>query len=858
MEGALMRVGVVLLLIVLLGGFGAFAQEGSAEPLDGSGETGVPAPAAPDAEAAGPGGTWYQGKPIRDIVFEGLRSIKASELDGVMEPFIGEIFSDDIFWEIHGRLYALEYFDSITPSAVPADASGSAVIIRFRVTERPTVSRIVFSGAAAIPRGQLLDTVSIKVNDVANQAKLRMDETALAAKYLEKGFPDVRVSSLMQPNKNGTVQIIFYITEGEKVTIDEINFEGNGVFSARTLRGQISLKPKGGLFNDGAFQEAKLTADITAITQYYRDRGYIDAEVTDVVREPRRDEKGNNNLVITFRVYEGRIYTFGGIVFEGNEIFSEEQLNALVYSKIGETVNARRVDADLQRVMGLYAENGYIFNSIIPSPSRDTVTGVLSYRISIVERGRAHIERILIRGNEKTKDQVLLREIPLEAGDVFSRAKLMEGHRNLMNLQYFSSVIPDMMPGSSDSLMDLVFTVEEQPTTDVQLGVTFSGSSDPDAFPISGLIKWNDRNFFGYGNIVGVELNASPDTQSGSLQYTQRWLFGLPLSGGFDFTVRHSKRQAAMDNVAPFFNGDEEEAYPDGFDSYDDYYNASKYPPSWALMDYDQWSLSLGFSTGYRFLTFLGNLGLGGGLRTGFVENIYDAAIFRPFDPVLRDGNNEWINANSLWASVSLDQRDVYYDPSNGYYGIQRFGYNGLFSYEREHYLKSDTKAEFFLTLFNLPITDNYSFKAVFGAHSGLSFILPQIGYSRPQVEDANKLVIDGMFNARGWTDERLNRGLALWENWAEIRMPIVPGILALDWFFDAAVVKETPEAFFKDMSMADMRFSFGGGLRFAIPQFPFRFIFAKRFRVIDGELEWINGNMGNLDFVISFALSTY
>jgi outer membrane protein insertion porin family len=839
MEGALMRVGVALLLIVVCGGFGAFAQEGSPE------------------EGAS-GGTWYQGKPIMDIVFEGLRSIKASELNGVMEPFIGQIFNDEIFWEIHGRLYALEYFDSITPSAVPADAGGSSVIIRFRVTERPTVSRIVFSGNKAISRGQLLSAISLKTNDIVNQAKLRMDEAAVLAKYLEKGFPDARVSSAVQDSKNGTVQITFSVVEGEKLTIAEILFEGNSVFSARTLRGQLSLKPKGGPFNDGAFQEAKLTADRAAITQYYRDRGYIDAELADVFRETRRDEKGNNNLVITFRIQEGRIYTFGGFAFEGNEIFSDEQLGALVYSKTGETVNARRVEADLQRVMGLYAENGYIFNSIIPGENRDTAAGVLSYRISIVERGRAHIERILVRGNEKTKDKVLLREIPLEPGDVFSRTKLMEGHRNLMNLQYFSSVIPDMTPGSSDNLMDLVFTVEEQATTDVQFGMTFSGSADPDAFPISLLLKLNDRNFFGYGNIVGVELNASPDTQSGSLTYTHRWIFGLPLNGGFDLTVSHTDRQAAMDTVFPFFNGDEAWAYPDGFDSRSEYEALSKYPPDWALMDYEQWSISLGFSTGYRFLTALGNLGLGGGLRTGFVQNIYDSAIWRPFDPVLRDGNNQWINANSLWASVSLDQRDVYYDPSRGYYGIQRLGYYGIFAYEREHYLKSDTKAEWFFTLFNLPITDTYSFKAVFGLHSGLSFLLPQLGFDRPEIEDSNKLVIDGMFNARGWTDQRLNRGLAMWENWAEIRMPIVPGILALDWFFDAAVIKETPEVFFQELSIEDMRFSLGGGLRFAIPQFPFRFIFAKRFQVVDGAVEWKTGNMGNLDFVISFALSTY
>ncbi|GHT82732.1 outer membrane protein assembly factor BamA [Spirochaetia bacterium] len=842
-----MRVRAACILIFLLGGLGAFAQD----MPENSGD------ASPD---------WYQGKPIKDLVFDGLQHIKASELEGVVSSFIGAAFNDDVFWEIHGRLYALEYFESITPSAVPADAAGTAVIIRFKVVERPTISRITFTGNNKIPRGQLLDVVSLKLKDVANQAKLRMDETALVNKYLEKGFPDVRVSSQVRPAADGTVQITFFIHEGEKLTINEILFEGNTVFSNRALKGQVSLKPRGviGIINDGAFQEAKLTADRAAITQYYHDRGYIDAEVTDVFREAKQDEKGNNTLSITFRVHEGRIYTFGGVTFEGNEIFSIEQLTALIYSKTGDTVNARRVEADLQRVMSRYAENGYIFNSIIPHESRDTSAGVLSFRISIVERGRAHIERIIVRGNEKTKEQVLLREIPLEPGDVFSRTKLMDGHRNLMNLQYFSSVIPDMVPGSSDSLMDLIFTVEEQPTTDVQLGITFSGSSDPNAFPVSVLAKWNDRNFMGYGNMVGAEVNASPDTQSGSLEYTQRWLFGLPLSGGFDFTVRHTKREAAMDNEAPFFfNGDDGYGYPDGFNSYDDYVSHSKYPYDAYLMDYNQWGLSLGFSTGYRFTTFLGNLGLGGGIRTGIVKNIYDAGIFRPFDPVLRDGNNHWINSNSIWTSVSLDQRDVYYDPSKGYYGIQRFGYYGILPFEREHYIKSDTKAEYFHTLLNLPITDNYNFKVIFGIHTGVSFILRQPGYFNeelPVIEDANKLVVDGMFTGRGWTGERLNRGMALWENWAEIRLPVVPGILALDMFFDAAAVKPTVPSFFNDFQMENMRFSLGGGIRFAIPQFPFRFLVAKRFVVNDGVVEWQKGNMGGtgLDFVISFALATY
>jgi len=818
---------------------------------------------------------WYEGKPIKDIVFTGLKHVKASELEGLMEPYKGRPFDELLFNEIQGKLYALEYFDLINTSAVPADFTRNEVILRFAVTERPMVSRINFVGNSGMRRTELNDTVMIRVNDVINQAKIHVDEQAIINKYLEKGYPDIKVRSETRVSGDSTIILTFFITEGEKIAIEEFRFEGNAIFSNRTLKGQLTLKAKT-LINPGAFQESKLIADRAAITQYYHDRGYMDAEVIDVTREINKDAKGNNKLILTFKIYEGRIYTFGGITFGGNLIFSDEQLSALIRSKPGETINARRVEADLQSVADLYYENGYIFNTIGREERRDPAAGVISYYIPIVERGRAHIENIIIRGNVKTRTSVILREIPLEPGDVFSKTKVMEAWRNLMNLQYFTMVAPETPPGSADSLMDLVFVVEEQPTTDLQFGLTFSGSADPEAFPISGLIKWNDRNFRGTGNQLGAELNGTFDSASLALNYNQRWIFGMPLSGGFDFTVQWSERKAAMDNNPPFFHGDEEYAFPDGFASYAEYQSAGKLPPDDFLMGYRQWYLSFGFSTGYRWSTAAGNLFLGGGIRTGFILNNYDNAIYTPFDPALRDGNNRWTPKNSLWLTLSLDQRDLYYDPSKGYYLYERFGIYGLLGEpEREHYLRSDTKVEQYFTLLNAPITEKWSFKLVLALHSGITFIFKQPGRDAdkltPVMEDANKVSVDGMFTGRGWSGEYRNKGLILWENWMELRIPIVQGLLAWDFFFDAAGV-ETEQGYYfgtngagkPNFTIENMRFSFGGGLRFTLPQFPFRLSLAKRFRVINGVIFWEQGALfrnadnpaSGIDPVISFAIS--
>jgi outer membrane protein insertion porin family len=501
----------------------------------------------------------------------------------------------------------------------------------------------------------------------------------------------------------------------------------------------------------------------------------------------------------------------------------------------------------------------------------DNHANILSYTINIVERNRAYIESITIIGNEKTKTDVILREIPMEPGDVFSKTKILDAMRNLYNLQFFSVIIPDTLPGSAENLMDLVFTVEEQMTTDVQFGLTFTGIDNPEAFPISGLFEFKDRNFVGSGNEIGVNLNSSiVDSSKLVLNYDHRWVMGLPLSLGVDFTVEYSKLQAAMANRRWWFNGDEAESFPDGFNSYDAYIKYNKLPPSEYLMNYYRWYISLGLSTGYRWTKSLGILGLSGGMRFGVIKNSFDE-IFKPFDPVLRAGNNRWTPRNSLWSTVSLDSRDIFYDPSSGYYMSERMGFYGILNNELEHYIRSDSRAEYFLTLFDFPVTNKWRFKSVLAMHAGISFLFKQPFRDETVVEEANKLAIDGMFTARGWNDIYREKGFTLIDSWVELRFPIVRGILAFDLFFDAAGV-ESEQGYYLGKNSAgesnfkidNFRFSFGGGLRVTLPQLPIRLSIAKRFYFQDGEFKWQPGTLGGdesnprkgVDFVFSFVLS--
>jgi len=819
---------------------------------------------------------WFTGKPINDIQFSGIKNISLSELEALVFPYKGRIYNEDLYTEILTKLFALNYFVHIDVSTQRAD-NGNKVTLVFTVTEFPIVSKVIFTGNSGVRSRDLLEVISTKASDFHNQVKIRADIEAIKKKYIEKGFPNANVTVTETPSGNSSVTVTFVISEGTKITIKSIEFQGNTKFSNSALKGQLSLKAKTRL-KDGAFQESKLLADIEAINKYYHDRGYIEASVKDVTRTFDSDDKGTQ-MNLTFLIEEGGLFTFGGVNFEGNVIFTTEQLNKLIYSKKGEIINLTKIMTDLQRVTDLYLENGYFFNTMERITHKDEQTNTVSYTFSIVERGRAYVEDIVVVGNEKTKTDVILREIPLEPGDVFSKTKIMDAMRNLYNLQFFSMVMPDTQQGSAENLMVLVFNVEEQPTTDIQFGFTFSGSADPESFPISGLLKWNDRNLVGSGNQIGAEINTSVvDTTSISLNYLHRWILGLPLSGGIDLTADFSKRFATMNNSSPFFNGDETNyAFPDGFQTYDEYIANDKLPPKDYLMEFKQWYISLGFSTGYRWNTFMGIFGINGGTRFGIVKNIYDNTLYRPFDPAIRSGNNEWLPKNSFWLSTSLDQRDIFYDPTKGYFLYDRVGFFGILNNEREHYIRNDLKMQYYHTLLNIPVTEKWNFKVIFAVQAGLSTIFKQPGRTDldPSVpipiEDVNKLAVDGMFIGRGWKNEYRNKGLLLLDNWLELRIPIVTGILAWDFFFDAAGVETMQGYYFgineygnSNYTIDNLRFSFGGGLRFTIPQFPFRLALAKRFRFIDKEFTWEPGELfGNpenpktgLDLVISFVLS--
>ncbi|HBB42725.1 MAG TPA: outer membrane protein assembly factor BamA [Treponema sp.] len=795
---------------------------------------------------------WYYGKAIRTVSFEGLKNVKSSDLEGITSGFIGKPFSDEVYEDILNRTFALDYFENLKDIRVtPADGTFEtcrSIDVILVVEEYPVITRIRFTGYHQIRLADLKDAISSAEKSVYNEAKRFMDERALRDLYIEKGFTEIKISSKAEQNADGYI-VTYEINEGQKTVVKEITFTGNTVVSAATLKGKLSLKEVG-LFQKGSFQESQLEQDSKAIVAYYKDHGYVDARVVNyTVDTAYNEEKNRRELTICFNIQEGSKYMFSGVTFEGNKVFSTEELSALVRQKPGETYNETRYQETAMAVQFKYYDNGYTSNQFQSQMVKDSDAKTIGYNIVIQENSRSHIENIIIRGNTKTKDEVITREIPVESGDIFSSAKINTALRNLYNLQYFSpnSIYPEVSPGSEEDLIDIVFNVEEQSTTSIEFGLNFSGVNDPDQFPISLYAKLQDSNLFGTGRTASIGLNLATTDQSVSLGYGQNWMFGLPISTSLSLSYSHSTNNDLRSYVTP--DGE----VNNGF-----------------YMEYESHEFNFTASLGHRWTPDWAILTLTGGLSSSLINNVYDSSIYTPYSTTVSNYNAKFEPKNSLFAAFSMDGRNINYDPTDGWFVSQRLGWYGLVPREMfggqwgetEFYLRTDTKAERYFTLVNHPFSEKWSLQLILMLYSGLSFQFPVEGTA---IKQSNQLYMDGRFNARGWTMTGTSAGYgrALWNNTVELRMPVVPGILAVDLFFDASVLKKTPGDFFTDLfNSNDWYFSYGPSVRFCIQQFPLRLLFVNTFQIKDGQFvcETATGDpttwAGAWHFVLSFNIT--
>ncbi|MCL2520128.1 MAG: outer membrane protein assembly factor BamA [Spirochaetaceae bacterium] len=865
------------------------------------------------------------GLTIANISFSGLNNINQSEVNGITNPFRGQPLTPDVVNTIETALRNTGFFYTIDTQIAPGSQTATHIALLIVVEERPLIDNIRFVGNRRIRTNELVRQSALRRRTPFSVAAVQAGNAALLTHYHENGYFEAAVSFDYTINSNNLVDITFTINEGMPEVVRQITFEGVNQLTAgnndnrlRQLT-RILQQQTPGLFRQrGLFNRAFIPEDMATINLFYRSFGFLDVTVSqpEVVRTINSRAE-TIDITLVYTINEGRRWNFGGVTLVGNNVFSNEELypifnidpanlpqqtrlNNVSGLNVGEVIDYTRFRQALINLQMLYSNAGYIFNqyNFNEDGFRNEAEGSVSYTITITEFDRAHIENVSINGNTKTRDHVILRDIPFIPGETFSQNKLIQAYNNLMATGYFESVTPTLSFGSEIGLVDINIEVEEGSTLQLNFSISIGGMDG--SFPVSGMIGLQETNFLGYGYSLGVNLSGNHREQEVSFNFFNPRVFDSRFGLGFNVFYRHRIQSVAQASTTPSTTGQNIPApftgayvfrRPETVNGVE--YRAGDFFPGEPSaeqirelglirdfqffhnnselynMDYHQHEIGFGISTGYRVAMpsfFPGFFRVGTGFDVGWTYITYDAYSFTPAFSSLRDAHRSWVFNDGLWLRLSWDALNNPAMPTRGFILSQHFYLAGGHLGGFRTFLRSQTRFDYH---HQFPAIRFGSDENAYSMQWGLRFrtawnwIGDQFGME--MVDAFNSYFrLDGMFVGRGWADTS-PVGRIFWDNSLEFRLPVLGRFIWWDTFLDAHFLWGDTEELRNTGGWHNNFYgAIGTGFRVAIPSFPISFYLIKRFQFEEGGgINWNPGlnptfpNQG-LDIAITFSVDIY
>ena len=469
-------------------------------------------------------------KIIKAVDIQGIKSISITAVLAKIKTRVGEPYRQNVISDDLKRLYNTGFFSDV--SVDRQDYEGGVKVIIFLV-EKPIIDQITFSKTRHIKQTAILSKIKTKKGKFLDNKTLKEDVDTIKELYAKKGLTTVEVEAEptidQQTNK---AKLHFIIKEGGRVQIKKINVFGNKAYREKRIIRLIKTRADS-LFTSGYLKTEILDEDMGRITSYYEREGYIDATVAYEL-----EDIDQGRLIVNIRINEGRRYFVENVTVAGNTIFSEPEIKDVMKEvKSGTPFSREKLTVDISNIRTLYFDRGYIFAYVRESTSLNTETGKVEVRLDVEEGQEAYVNKVIIRGNTRTRDIVIRRELKLHPGDRFDGAKLRRSKERLKNLGYFEDIAYDVEDTDNLTEKDLVVEVKEAKTGTLSFGGGFSTVDK-----VVGFVEIEQKNFdfTNWPTFTGGGQNLTLHAETGStrnntrLSFTEPWLFDYPISGGFD------------------------------------------------------------------------------------------------------------------------------------------------------------------------------------------------------------------------------------------------------------------------------------------------------------------------------------
>lgn len=438
---------------------------------------------------------------VSDIRVNGLQRVSAGSVFGALPLNVGEAVDERRLVEATRSLFRTGFFEDIQLSR-----DGDVLIIT--VLERPSISSLEISGNKAISTDDLLKGLQqsgLAEGEIFQQATLEGVRDELQRQYVAQGRYSANIETEVIPQPRNRVALKINVTEGSVASIKHINIVGNKVFDNEELTDLFELRTRNWLSffrNDDKYAREKLSGDLERLRSYYFDRGYINMDITSTQVSITPDKK---DVYITVNVDEGEQYTIRDVKLSGDLKVPEEEIRALLLSREGQVFSRQVMTTTTELITRRLGNEGYTFANVngVPQTHDEDNTVSLTY---VVDPGkRSYVNRINFRGNTKTADEVLRREMRQMEGGWASTYLIDQSKTRLERLGYFKEVNVEtpQVPGTDDQI-DVNYSVEEQPSGSITASVGFAQNA---GLILGGSIS--QSNFLGTGNKVSLGLTRS-------------------------------------------------------------------------------------------------------------------------------------------------------------------------------------------------------------------------------------------------------------------------------------------------------------------------------------------------------------
>jgi outer membrane protein insertion porin family len=497
------------------------AKPEAAKPEPTTAEEGEPAAADEKPTAPAPS------LRVTKLQFRGNRKVEDDAIKVNLKTAVGVTLTQETIRDDVRTIWKMGYFDDVQ---VEVSEGKAGSVVTFILREKPAIKRIYVAGNEEVALSKINEVLDIKKEQILDLAKLKKNVEKIKDLYVEKGFYMAEVTYEVKRDTSSTVDVWFHVSEHAKVEVRRVNFVGNTAVPDAQLRDVISTR-EGNLLSfvtsAGTYREDVFQRDLLLLQAHYWDRGYVQVKVANPLVELSPDKQ---SMYITISIEEGPQYKLGKVDVTGELLAPREYFLERVSVKTGEIFNRSKLSDDLQKLTDYYKDRGYAYVNATPATPINEKTRTVDVSFEIQKGPLVTFDRIRIRGNTKTRDKVIRRELRIYEGDTYNQTQLDYSKRRTTALGFFEKVDVSTKRGSTDDKMDVNFEVAERPTGTFQIGAGFSSVEN---FIAQAQISQN--NLLGRGQLLTLQAQLSSLRQLFLLQFQDlyfldtKWTFGFNL-----------------------------------------------------------------------------------------------------------------------------------------------------------------------------------------------------------------------------------------------------------------------------------------------------------------------------------------